>query len=819
MLAFRCSLRCFRFHVLWIVLPMTLFAADRGSIRGTVTDALGAVVSDAKVELIEDAKVKASTTTDEGGQYRLPPVRTQGSQLRVSAPSFRTALIDVPYAVGSGDVRVNVSLAVEALAQQITVTATGMPTPQAQVGAAVSVLDAGEYPYMHDVQEALRLIPGLQITQTGQRGATTSLFIRGGYDSYNKVLVDGVPANDIGGAVEFGNLALAGIGNIEVLRAPNSALYGADALAGVVSLNTSRGTTRLPQVTYRVGGGNFGTYEQEATLGGAYKQVDYFSDFLRFDTANSVPNSSFHNGTFSGNFGWRPFTSTSLRATVRRVAVADGNPNAIDLYGIPDDAVQKSQDTLLGVTLDNQTTDAWHNLVRYSGLRLRGQFTDYSPTGIPYDSPFLGTVYIGAPVTIRGANGYTVNGQAEFQFPGTYPNRYVNSTDRDLIYAQSDYKINPHTVGLVAFKYEHERGFTLSGGFAKSAVDRRDYSSTIELNGDLRNRLHYSIGTGVEDNAVFGTKATPRVALAYYLVRPGLGRWLSGTKLRSSFSSGIKEPSIFYQTSSLYALLAALPDGLSLISQYHVSPIGAERARTFDGGIDQELFAGRARMGVTYFHNRFSDGIEFVPQQGLVALGVPGAVVQATQFGAAVNSQSLRTQGAETDLEYKLGEHLSARGGYTYLDAVVERSFSSDALFPSQNPAFPSIAIGAFSPLKGARPFRRAPHAGYFGLYFSGSRWQGSLTGTLVGRRDDSDFLFDKDGGATLLLPNRNLDSAYHRVDASASYRVNKVLSLYGSFQNILGEHYSEAFGFPSLPFTFSSGIRITVGGESWKVK
>jgi len=194
-------------------------------------------------------------------------------------------------------------------------------------------------------------------------------------------------------------------------------------------------------------------------------------------------------------------------------------------------------------------------------------------------------------------------------------------------------------------------------------------------------------------------------------------------------------------------------------------------------------------------------------------------VAQAAEFGAAVNSQVLRAQGAEVELEYKLGEHFSARGGYTYLDAVVERSFSSDALSPSYNPAFPSVPIGVFSPLRGARPFRRAPHSGYFGVYYSRSRWLLSLTGTLVGRRDDSDFLFDKDGGPSLLLPNRNLDAGYQHLDASSSYRVNGVLSLYSSFQDVLGEHSSEAFGFPNLPFTFSSGIKITVGGESWKLK
>ena len=161
------------------------------------------------------------------------------------------------------------------------------------------------------------------------------------------------------------------------------------------------------------------------------------------------------------------------------------------------------------------------------------------------------------------------------------------------------------------------------------------------------------------------------------------------------------------------------------------------------------------------------------------------------------------------------------RGGYTYLDSVVQRSFSSDALSPSYNPAFPTIPIGAYSPLKGARPFRQAPHSGYFGLSYSRARWVASLTGTLVGSRDDSDYLLysDKDGGNTMLLPNRNLDGAYQRIDLSGGYQLSRCVEVYSTVQNLFSQHYSEAFGYPSLPLTFRSGIKLTFGGESWKLR
>ena len=179
----------------------------------------------------------------------------------------------------AGKAEVNITLATQTLTQQVTVTATGTPTPEAQVGAPVSVLTADQYRYSTEVQDPLRLIPGVQVTQTGQVGGTTGLFIRGGNYNANKVLIDGVPADDIGGAVEFANIDSVGIDKVEVLREPNSALYGSDALAGVVSLTTARGSTLLPLLTYSGDGGNFNSFRQVGTLSGAFRQFDYYSAF------------------------------------------------------------------------------------------------------------------------------------------------------------------------------------------------------------------------------------------------------------------------------------------------------------------------------------------------------------------------------------------------------------------------------------------------------------------------------------------------------------------------------------------------------------
>jgi iron complex outermembrane receptor protein/vitamin B12 transporter len=785
-------------------------AAPLTNFHGAITDPSGAVVPSARVELLKNGVPVASVATDAKGHYSISWKLEPGLRLRVSDRGFRTIEKAIDAQVHIDESAEDLVLQLASFSDQITVTSTGSPTPESELGTTVTVLDKDDYQGTRDIQEGLRLLPGLQATQTGQAGGTTAVYIRGGASDANKVLIDGIPVNDIGGTVEFANIASASIAQVEVLRGPNSALYGSDALAGVISLTTARGSTPSPLVTYQSEGGNFGTYRQEGSLGGRQGKFDYFSDYSRFDSSNSIPDDKYHNGTLAGNFGWSFSPTSSLRATVHHDQVASGQPGATGLYGLPANAEQANEDAYFGVTWDDKTTANWHNQLQYGGLRLRSQFSEFSPAGTA-DSGYT----LGPPVTIQGSNGYTVSGQAMESNDGPpYPYTYPGSTDKDFVYAQSDYRFNSHLLGLMAFRYEDERGY--SGGLS-SSIERGNYSYTFQFQGDVLNRLFYTVGSGLEDNGLFGIAGTPRASLAWQVARKGV---FGGTKLRTSFGEGIKEPALFDQIDSLYALLSGLPaspgspSGAQLIARYHVAPIGPENSRSYDGGIDQLLLNGRSRVSLTVFHNEFTNGVEYVPPQGLLELGVPSAIAAEAVYGATVNSEAYRAQGVEAEIENQVTRDLFVRAAYTYVDARIQRSFSSG---PSFNPNFPSVPIGDFSPLVGARPFRIAPHTGYFEAGYRHNRFFTGLRGTLVSSRDDSDFLTDSNGGNSLLLPNRNLDAAYQRLDLTASYQANSHVSMEANAQNLLSEHYSEAFGYPSLPFTFRLGMKLTLGGESWR--
>lgn len=813
MKALRCGYLASLAFVL-LLISIRCLADGNAAVRGTITDPVGAVVAGAKVELLQKLAVAASTTSDSQGRYQFTSIAAGHYRVRASAPTLATQE-SAPFYVGNSTAEINLTLNIGPRSEEIVVSATGTAMPLSQVGASVSVITRDQFQNKLDVFDPLRQLPGVQVEQSGQHGTNASLFVRGGNSNANKVLLDGIPINDIGGIANFGDIATTGIEQLEVLRGPNSVLYGSDALAGVVNLTTRRGATFLPELGYSFDAGNFHSYRHDASLGGVFHQLDYFSEFSRFDTSNSVPNNRFHNGTYAGNFGWTPNSTTDIRLTGRYTTAAVGLPGTIEIFGIPDDSFQRDQNGYLGITAQNQTTSRWHNLLRYGATRLREQFENPTPTGTPFDPFGFGPNFIGNLVTLHGANGFSTTGQAILDFGGVYPVDASNSTKRDFVYLQSDYMVSPRLLALFGFRYENERGFTLGGG-AKTPTDRNNFTYTAEVQGNLWSRAYATLGVGVEKNAIFGVAATPRVSLAYYLVRPRSQGTLNGTRLNFNYGQGIKEPSVFQETSSLFDILSQLPNGPQLLSQFHIGPIAAERSRSIDFGIEQVAWNGRARLGITFFHNRFTNQIEFVDPNALTQLGVPPAVAAQAAFGASVNSADTRALGAETELQLSLGHGFSARAAYTYLDAVLQRSFSSDALSPSVNPQFPNILIGAFGPLVGDRPFRRAPHTGSFFLGYAKPKFSLSLSGYLISRRNDSTFAFDGFFGPTMLLPNRNLDPAYQKIDLAGAYNLNSHLTFYTTVENLANQHYDEVFGFPALPLTFRSGIRIRLGGESW---
>jgi iron complex outermembrane receptor protein/vitamin B12 transporter len=812
------------FAVFAILFSLTL-SARAVIIRGTVTDPLGAVVPGARVQLIQGTQVVAFSIAGPDGSYEIRSTAPGRFVLLTSAASFSPSIGQDFYGGRTDVVTRNVVLEIAKVTEQVTVTTTGTPTPLQQASSAITFISPEALATRVGLVDELRLSPGNDVVQTGQYGGVGSLFVRGGNSDANKVLIDGIPANDVGGRFDFGTVSSTGLAGptpsgIELYRGPNSALYGSDAVASVVNLASPRGSSMHPVINYSGDAGNFYTYRNEVALSGAHNKLDYYGAFSRFDTSNALPLDKYHSATSVANLGYNLTANTQARFTIRNAVSATGIPSAHDFFGISSNGKQADQDLYSGLTLENRTLGNWHNLVRYGIARKREQAHQYDPVGLAVTTvtpSFSYTTYYGNVVTIRGANGYSATGRAAINFDSTSPSRNDAVSNRDELYYQTDYTFPKHITALFGFRYEDERGsFVYPAFFENQKLKRTNFQYTLQFQGDIKNRLFYSLGGAVEKNHLYGIAGTPRIGLAYVPVRPG-SRFFHGTRLRASVATGVQEPSLAVEFSSLYGQLQQAGN-TAAIAAYKVTPIGAQRSRTYDLGIDQNLIGQKLILKAGYFHNTFDHQVEFVDRNTLDKFfGIRSAVAQL--YGADLNSLAFRAQGLETELQYQPFSRLFFRGGYTYLAARVTQSFSSDAIAAgtaTTNPNLPGIAIGATSPLVGARPFRRPPHTGFFAAQYTGTKFTAAFKGALASRSDDSTFQSynDFNGDNTLLLPNRNLDFGYAKLDLNGTYAVTHRITAFTELGNLLSQQHIGPIGYPGLPFTIRAGLKVRIGGD-----
>jgi iron complex outermembrane receptor protein/vitamin B12 transporter len=795
------------------------------SIRGAVTDATGAQVTGASVSLVSNGKVVASAVSTADGSFEITTGTSGRFFLIVSAKSFRQLQTPDFYAGQLDSIERNLVLEPAWVNESIVVTATGTPTPQPQTSAATTVLSPIDLALRDDLVSALRLMPGTEVVQDGQMGAGTSLFIRGGDSTANKILLDGVDATDMGGTFDFGPLSTTAVERAEVYRGPDSNLYGAGASSGVVSLTTPHGTTSFPSILLQADAGNLFTSREELEVAGAHKRLDYLGAFSWLQTANNLPLDEYHVATTAANLGWQLNGNTQIRGTLHYGVDATGVPNTWDFYHVADNATQKDQDLFVSASIDNQTTAPFHNLLRYGATRKREQYTLWQTSGESqmYSKYCLGPATLGNTVTITGANGYSATGQAVLDCvpstPGPHGSQSVNN--RDQFAYQGDYRFTPHLTTLIGFHYENERGSEPGNDLFYPPLSPTNYVYLAAVHGDFKNRFYYTLGGSLEHYSLFGVQTSPRAGLSYYALRPRQGAF-SGTRILFNFGDAVREPKLADEAGSLYDFLLQY-GGQSTIQQYNISRLAAPTTRTYEGGVEQGFISDHMILRASYFHNEFGKEIEYVGLD-LVPQLLPNLSPAQQQslenflqtnfaYELTLNSEAFRAQGVETTVEGGIGRNLFLRGGYTYLDAVVQRSFTNDDVaLLGPIPTFTNgIPIGPYAPLQGARPFRRAPHTGFFTASYSEKNLTGVFTSAFASRSDDSTYLngADANDDTTLLLPNRNLDWGYAKLDLGASYNLLSWLKLYAQAENLMDNQHIAPIGYPSLPFNLRAGLRI----------
>ena len=219
----------------------------------------------------------------------------------------------------------------EAENAEVVVSATRIPIPEENSPATISVIPAEdlEQKQIERVADALREVPGLSVVQTGTAGQLTSVFTRGLRSEHTQVLLDGIPINQgLQGAFDFATLTTDNIDRIEIVRGPQSTLYGPRALAGVIQIFTKQGNG-TPTIEASAEGGSYDTFREALQSSGSWQQLDYSLGMSRLDTDNARPNNEYRLSSGIANVGWSPNDRLRISSLFLYSNADTGNPNSI----------------------------------------------------------------------------------------------------------------------------------------------------------------------------------------------------------------------------------------------------------------------------------------------------------------------------------------------------------------------------------------------------------------------------------------------------------------------------------------------------------
>ncbi len=242
----------------FLVSILLLLIADlawAGPVTGRVVDPDGRAVRGATVLLVDGASVVATTLTDEAGAFTIAAPHDGPFEILASVDGLRARPVSVR---GDGNVG-EIKLEVSAVRESVVVSAAQVEVPLSTTSSSVTILTEDDLASLQvrDLPEALRMVPGLSIVSAGGYGAQTSAFPRGGESDYSMVFIDGVQANAFGGGFDFAHVPLMNVERIEIVRGPQSALYGSNAIGSVIRIVSKRGGA--PTASALVEGGSFGT--------------------------------------------------------------------------------------------------------------------------------------------------------------------------------------------------------------------------------------------------------------------------------------------------------------------------------------------------------------------------------------------------------------------------------------------------------------------------------------------------------------------------------------------------------------------------------
>lgn len=475
----------------------------------------------------------------------MPKVRLFANEVKATA--VLAALFSVP------------AFADETTSADVVVTANRVETQSDKIGSAVTVITAEqiERSQRKSVADILRDVPGLAVSQTGGAGRSTAIRIRGAESYHTKVIIDGVDMSDPSQAqpqYEFGNLLAADIERIEVVRGPQSLLYGGEAVGGVITIVTRKGAGK-PRITANAEVGSLHTYQAGTSISGSQDRISYAVGVTHFETdgisaaskrTGNDENDPFTNDTVNVRLGLRLTDSWDVEASGRyaraKVDYDDWTTRAVD-------------DTDSMRTIERSGRIAT-NLALLSG-RLRN------------------TLALSLAQSERDIDGGASFWGSRYSF--------FDGQSRKLEY-QGSVKLAPDNHTIV-FGAEHKADSTRQSSISK---DVTDYGYYADYQFSPLDSLFLTMGGRVDDHETFGTHKTGRGTAAYLIDA-------TATRLHASYGTGFRAPSLWELFHPTYGNLDLKP----------------EESRGWDFGVEQQVMNGQGTMDVTWFDNRIQNLIQW----------------------------------------------------------------------------------------------------------------------------------------------------------------------------------------------------------------
>ncbi len=506
--------------------------------------------------------------------------------------------------------------AASAAPETVVVTATRTPEPQEITGTSMSVItgDQIRQQQISFVTDALAEAPGITVVRNGGAGQNANILLRGAEAGQTLTLIDGIRINDPSSTTGFalmGDVLANGIDRVEVLRGPQSTLYGSDAIGGVVNIITARGgdTTLHAEAE----GGSFSTVHLNAAANGTYQALE-FGAAANFYVTNSISAADSRNGNSEPDGYHHVGATANLRWNVADGVSVDGRIYytwARDSFdGYPPPAYSFADTHEYG---DNQL------LAFYGGINLVG-----------WDGR----------LTSRVAVIHSDSDRRTFDPTQVPALTFYGKGSATRIEYQSDFKLDD--ANEVSFGIEHQRtGLGTQSSFdpAPTTGDDRTDGGYLQWQSGIIDNVTLTAGGRFEHDAEFGDHLSFKLAGAWQV--------MDGTTLRANMGDGFKAPSLY-----------------QLFSQYSnpLQSLKPETATGWEVGLDQSLWNWRGSL--TYFERRTANQIDFF---SCFLVTSPACTLRALQGGYYYNVNRSRARGVEVEIAGQITETLSASANYTNL--------------------------------------------------------------------------------------------------------------------------------------------------------